>query len=37
MERIMDESLWQRRLWGTLFLMFGGLALTLAAIGNTES
>jgi putative ABC transport system permease protein len=33
MEQIMDESLWQRRLWGTLFLVFAALALVLAAIG----
>ena len=33
MEQIMDESLWQRRLWGVLFLVFAGLALSLAAVG----
>ena len=33
LEQIMDESLWQRRLWGTLFLVFAALALVLAAIG----
>jgi putative ABC transport system permease protein len=33
MEQIMDESLWQRRLWGVLFAVFAGLALVLAAIG----
>ena len=29
----MDESLWQRRLWGVLFAVFASLALVLAAIG----
>ena len=33
MEQIMDESLWQRRLWGVLFAVFASLALVLAAIG----
>ena len=33
MEQIVDESLWQRRLWGVLFLVFAGLALSLAAVG----
>jgi putative ABC transport system permease protein len=33
MEQIMDESLWQRRLWGVLVAVFAGLALVLAAIG----
>jgi putative ABC transport system permease protein len=33
MEELMDESLWQRRLWGVLFLVFAVLALALAAIG----
>ena len=29
----MDESFWQRRLWGVLFGVFASLALVLAAIG----
>jgi putative ABC transport system permease protein len=29
----MDESLWQRRLWGVLFSAFAFLALILAAVG----
>jgi len=33
MEQIMDESLWQPRLWGVLLLVFAALALALAAIG----
>jgi putative ABC transport system permease protein len=33
MEQIMDESLWQRRLWETLFAVFAALALILAAVG----
>jgi putative ABC transport system permease protein len=33
MEQIIDESLWQRRLWGTLFAAFAALALILAAVG----
>jgi putative ABC transport system permease protein len=32
-EQIMDESLWQRRLWGVLFAAFASFALMLAAIG----
>lgn len=33
MERTVTESLWQRRLWGTLFAAFAGLSLLLAAVG----
>jgi putative ABC transport system permease protein len=33
MERRVDESLWQRRLWGVLFTGFAVLALALAAVG----
>ncbi len=33
MERRMAESLWQQRLWGTLFAAFAALALGLAAVG----
>jgi ABC-type antimicrobial peptide transport system permease subunit len=33
MERRVDESLWQRRLWGVLFSGFAVLALALAAVG----
>jgi putative ABC transport system permease protein len=33
MERTMDESLWQRRLWGVIFTAFAVLALALAAVG----
>jgi putative ABC transport system permease protein len=33
MEQIMDESLWQRRLWGVLLVVFAALALVLAAVG----
>jgi putative ABC transport system permease protein len=33
MEQLIDESLWERRLWGTLFAVFAGLALLLAAVG----
>jgi predicted lysophospholipase L1 biosynthesis ABC-type transport system permease subunit len=32
-ERTMTESLWQRRLWGVLFVAFAALALLLAAVG----
>lgn len=28
-----DEALWQRRLWGVLFTVFAGLAITLAGVG----
>jgi putative ABC transport system permease protein len=33
MEERIDEALWQRRLWGTLFAIFAGLAVVLAAVG----
>jgi putative ABC transport system permease protein len=33
MERTIDESLWQRRLWSVLFGVFAVLALLLAAVG----
>jgi putative ABC transport system permease protein len=33
MERRIDESLWQRRLWGVMFTAFAALALVLAAVG----
>jgi putative ABC transport system permease protein len=33
MERTINASLWQRRLWGVLFTMFAALALVLAAVG----
>jgi putative ABC transport system permease protein len=33
MERRIGESLWQRRLWGVMFVAFGVMALVLAAIG----
>jgi putative ABC transport system permease protein len=33
MERRIDESLWQRRLWGVMFIAFAALALVLAAVG----
>jgi putative ABC transport system permease protein len=33
LERRMAESLWQRRLWGVLFVAFSALALVLAAVG----
>jgi predicted permease len=33
MTQLMEESLWQRRLWGVLFLAFAVIALTLASIG----
>jgi putative ABC transport system permease protein len=33
MAQLMEESLWQRRLWGVLFLAFAIIALTLASIG----
>jgi putative ABC transport system permease protein len=32
-ERVVTESLWQRRLWGVLFTAFSVLALGLAAVG----
>ena len=33
MDRRIDESLWQRRLWGVLFTAFAFLSLLLAAVG----
>ena len=33
MDQQVDESLWQRRLWGALFAGFGALALLVAAVG----
>jgi putative ABC transport system permease protein len=33
MDQQIDESLWQRRLWGTLFSGFASLALLVAAVG----
>ena len=33
MTQLIDESLWQRRLWGVLFLAFALLALILASVG----
>jgi predicted permease len=33
MEQRVDESLWQRRLWGVLFSGFAAMALALAAVG----
>jgi putative ABC transport system permease protein len=33
MTDLIDESLWQRRLWGVMFGVFAALALVLAAIG----
>jgi predicted permease len=33
MDRIMNESLWQRRLWSVLLSAFGALSLLLAAVG----
>jgi putative ABC transport system permease protein len=33
MTQLIDDSLWQRRLWGVLFLAFATIALTLASIG----
>jgi ABC-type antimicrobial peptide transport system permease subunit len=33
MDRRIADSLWQRRLWGVLFVAFGAMALVLAAIG----
>jgi putative ABC transport system permease protein len=33
MERRIEESLWQRRLWGVMFTAFAVLALALAAVG----
>jgi len=33
MEQLIDESLWQRRLWGVMFAVFAAVALMLAAVG----
>jgi putative ABC transport system permease protein len=33
MNRVIDDSVWQRRLWGTLFAAFAVLAMVLAAVG----
>jgi putative ABC transport system permease protein len=33
MERRIDESLWQERLWGVMFSVFAALAVLLAAVG----
>lgn len=33
MDAIVGESIWQRRLWGVLFAIFGALALALGAVG----
>jgi putative ABC transport system permease protein len=33
MDQMIDETLWQRRLWGVMFAVFATLALLLAAIG----
>jgi putative ABC transport system permease protein len=33
MRTLMDEALWQRRLWGMLFAVFASLALLLSAVG----
>lgn len=33
MDTVVTEALWERRLWGVLFLIFAILALTLASIG----
>jgi ABC-type antimicrobial peptide transport system permease subunit len=33
MDQRIDESLWQRRLWGVLFAGFASLALLVAAVG----
>ena len=33
MDTVITEALWERRLWGVLFLIFAILALTLASIG----
>jgi putative ABC transport system permease protein len=33
MDQIIDESLWQRKLWGVLFAAFAALALVLAVVG----
>jgi putative ABC transport system permease protein len=33
MSHLIDDTLWQRRLWGVMFAVFAALALVLAAIG----
>ncbi|HYE73857.1 MAG TPA: FtsX-like permease family protein, partial [Blastocatellia bacterium] len=33
MTQLIDETLWQRRLWSVMFAVFAGLALLLAAVG----
>ena len=33
MDQMIDETLWQRRLWGVMFAVFATLAILLAAIG----
>jgi putative ABC transport system permease protein len=33
MEKLIGETLWQRRLWGVMFAAFASLALALAAVG----
>jgi putative ABC transport system permease protein len=33
MDQLIDETLWQRRLWGVMFAVFSALALLLAAVG----
>jgi predicted permease len=33
MEQLIDETLWQRRLWGVMFAVFAALALLLASVG----
>jgi putative ABC transport system permease protein len=33
LDEIVDESLWQRRLWGVLFAAFASIALLLASVG----
>jgi putative ABC transport system permease protein len=33
MDELIDETLWQRRLWGVMFAVFAALALLLASVG----
>jgi putative ABC transport system permease protein len=33
MDQLIDETLWQRRLWGVMFAVFAALALALASVG----
>jgi FtsX-like permease family protein len=33
MNQLIDETLWQRRLWGVMFSVFAAVALVLAAVG----